>query len=274
MGAVVATPQPGQIVNGYTFAGGDPSDPTAWQPLTGDAFLKTLPSAQASQVHALAVGNMQFPSSFALTKPYWIKMLSNVSQYDPTFDTVNYNTRSSTRKDFTSGKSAQTINALNTALGHLDAVDKAGDALNNGELTPLNWAKNSLTPLVGYPEPNNFNTDAGLVAEELTKVYRGTGAEADVTRHLQDLSVNASPEQRRGALSQIASLLKSKLDALGQQYNQGMGTTKDPMTLLGSHSAPVFQRLLSYGPQGTPPQQQQPAANPAIDALLKKYGAQ
>lgn len=268
-------PQPGQVVNGYSFQGGDPSSQASWKPLEGDDYLKTLPPQIGSQVHALAVGRMQFPSAFALKTPYWQNMLSAVSRYDPTFDAVNYNARAKTRSDFTSGKSAQTLNSLNTALGHLDTVDKAGDALQNGEMTPLNWVKNSLSPLVGYNEPGNFNTDAGLVSEELTKVYRQTGgSEADIQRHLQDLSVNASPEQRRGALNQIATLLQSKIKAMGDQYNQGMGTTKDPPSLLNPHAASTFQRLLSYGPQGVPPQQQKPAANPAVDDLLKKYGAQ
>ena len=267
-------PQVGQVVNGYSYAGGDPNQPASWKPLEGDAFLKTLPPQIGAQVHALAVGKMPFPSAFALKTPYWQQMLSAVSRYDPTFDAVNYGARFGTRKDFTSGKSAQTLNALNTALGHLDTVDKAGDALKNTEITPLNWVKNNLSPLAGYNEPGNFNTDAGLVAEELTKVYRQTGgSEADIQRHLADLSVNASPEQRRGALNQIAQLLQSKIKALGDQYNQGMGTTKDPLTLLNPHSASTFQRLLQYGPEGKAPAQQS-SGDPSIDALLKKYGAQ
>ena len=88
--------------------------------LHGDDYLKLLPTTRAQQVKALDEGRMQFPSGFALKSPYWQQMISAVIQYDPDFDAVNYNSRASTRKDFTSGKSADSITALNTAMSHLN----------------------------------------------------------------------------------------------------------------------------------------------------------
>ena len=105
-------------------AGSEPSNgglqPPPGQTLSGEDYLKTLPKPQADQVKALAEGRMQIPGGFALKTPYWQQMMTHVSQYDPNFDTVNYNARAATRKDFTSGKSAQNITSFNTAIGHLD----------------------------------------------------------------------------------------------------------------------------------------------------------
>jgi hypothetical protein len=226
--------------------------PAVGQDIHGDDYLKTLPSTMSAQVKAYAEGRQPLPTGFALKSPYFQNMLRMVTQYDPTFDAVNYNARAGTRRDFTSGKSAVTINAMNTALGHLDQLDNAATALNNGDFPKVNAIGNWFSTETGKPAPKNFNAIAGLVAEELTRVYRGVGgAEADIKRHMDDISVNSSPEQIRGALYNISELLKSKLDAMGEQYNQGMGTTEDPLRLLNGPAQSSFNRLLSYGAEGT-----------------------
>jgi hypothetical protein len=218
----------------------------------GDDYLKTLPSTMSAQVKAYAEGRQPLPTGFALKSPYFQNMLRMVTQYDPTFDAVNYGARAKTRADFTSGKSAVTINSMNTALGHLNQLDNAATALNNGDIPEMNAVGNWFATETGKPAPKNFNAIAGLVAEELTRVYRGVGgAEADIKRHMADVSQKSSPEQIRGALYSISELLKSKLDAMGEQYNQGMGTTEDPLRLLNGPAQASFNRLLSYGAEGT-----------------------
>jgi hypothetical protein len=57
--------------------------------------------------------------------------LSRRRAQDPTFDGVNFQARAKTRSDFTSGKSAQNITALNTVVGHLDHLDRTIDGLGN-----------------------------------------------------------------------------------------------------------------------------------------------
>jgi hypothetical protein len=247
----------GQYAQGLTAQFGTTSlDTTAQGPgpggdVHGEDYLKTLDPTMASLIKSYADGRQAFPSGFALKSPYFQNLIKMVSQYDPQFDAVNYQARASTRRDFTSGKSAQTINSLNTALGHLNMLDQAGDALSNSDIPAWNYVKNSLASATGQPAPGNFKAAAGLVAEELTRVYRQAGgSEADISRHMADLSASASPEQRRGALYEIAELLKSKLDAMGDQYNQGMGTAQDPLKLLNPHAQTAFQHLLDYGPEG------------------------
>lgn len=230
----------------------------------GQDYLASLPPSMSALVRSYAEGRQAFPSGFALKSPYFQNMLRMVAQYDPNFDAVNFNARAGTRRDFTSGKSAQTINALNTGLGHLAMLDQAGDALQNGDIPAWNYVRNNIASATGQPAPGNFNAAAGLVAEELTRIYRGSGgAEADIKRHLDDLSVNASPAQRRGALYAIGELLKSKLDAMGEQYNQGMGTTQDPLRLLNAPAQQSFRRILAYGPSGTGTPPSAPASSAA-----------
>lgn len=234
--------------------------------LSGEAFLATLPQQQQAQVKALADGRMQFPGGFALKSPYWQQMITAVSQYDPNFDAVNYNARASTRKDFTSGKSAQNIKSLNTAIGHLGTLDSQIEGTASHSLTPVNYVQNMAAQLTGSSGPTQFTQTAGALASELTAVFRGTGgAEADVKRYLAELSPNASLEQKKAAVKNITELLASRTAAIGDQYNKGMGKTEDPLTLLDPRAASVLQHLSGGAPQAQ-------TAHPApVQALLDKY---
>jgi hypothetical protein len=206
--------------------------------------LSGLPPQQASQVKALAEGRMAFPTGMALKSPYWQQMLSNVSQYDPNFDAINYNARSQTRKAFANGKEGQQVNALNTGIGHLGELSDAIDNLHNGSIPLLNSVGNSYNTATGKSNVTNFNRVVNSVAPELVKIYRGSGgAEADIKATMGDFSPNASPEQLKGALSETAKLLQSKLDALNDQYSKGMGTAANAGEFLSPKAQATLQKV-------------------------------
>jgi hypothetical protein len=68
-------------------------------------------------------------------------MLAHVSNYDPGFDEVNYTSRSATRRDFTSGKAANNIRALNTAIGHFGHLEEQIGGTASHGFTPLNASR-------------------------------------------------------------------------------------------------------------------------------------
>lgn len=211
---------------------------------TGDDYLKTLPNAQALQVKALAEGRMAFPSGFALRSPYWQTMLQAVGQYDPSFDAVNYNARSKTRNDFTSGKAAGDIKALNTAIGHIGQLDQAINNLGNNRFPLNNAIANWIGNQTGDPRVKQFETDRNAVVAETVRVFRGgVGSAADIKEWTEKLNAADSPEQLHGVVSELAGLLDSRLQAVGDQYNKGMGTTSDPLTLLSPHAAETYRRI-------------------------------
>jgi len=99
-----------------TTSQGIPGDMTK----AGKDYLDSIPDKSiATQAQALLDGRLAFPTGTALKSPYWQQMLSVVAQADPNFDAVNYNSRAATRKAFTSGKEASTVNALNTVAEHI-----------------------------------------------------------------------------------------------------------------------------------------------------------
>jgi hypothetical protein len=211
--------------NGGPAAG--PAPPAGQgQGLTGDAFLKTLPPSVANEVKAYAEGRRPFPAGFALKAPYFQSLIQMVGQYDPTFDAVNYNARSKTRNDFTSGKSSQTINALNTVTQHLNRLSDSADALSNSWSPVYNTVANFVSKQSGNKQVTQFETDKKAVVDELTRAWRQAGgSEGDIKSWSSVLDAANSPTQLHGAIAEMGHLLEGKLSALQSQYQQGMGTT-------------------------------------------------
>lgn len=233
------------------------TDATVGNP-TGQAVLDKLPTPIAAQVKALAEGRMAFPSGFALKSPYWQSMITLVSQYDPSFDAINYNARSKTRNDFTSGKSAQQVNALNTVIGHLDDLNSKVDDLGTfhsgtfGPLTGLaNEAKTAYQRGTGSAKLRAFETNKKAVADEVTRVWRQAGgSEKDIEAAQSNLSAASSPEELHSAVTEFAHLLGSKLDAFQNQYEQGMGTAG--VQMLAPESRARLERLRGAAAAPTP----------------------
>lgn len=272
---MLVNPRTGQTTPIQGVGGGQPAVDNSG--LSGDAFLQTLDPGMAREVKSIAQGNIPINGrSLSKLQP----LLQAVTQYDPTFNASDYNSRAKTRADFTSGKSAQNITSLNTALGHINSLLDNADALNNTSVPWFNSAVNSVESGLGDTRVKNFNTTRDAVADELTRVFRGTGgAVSDVNSWKEKLDSAGSPEQFKGVAKQMADLLTSRMDALGQQYNQGMGTTKDGIDLLSPKAQKAYQRISGepapMGNAGGPPAAavQYLKMNPqAAGAFEAKYG--
>ncbi len=219
-----------------------------------EPFLQTLPATQAGLVKALTDGRMQFPSGFALKSPYWQGLLQAVAKYDPSFDAINYNARAKTRADFTSGKAAQQVNAINTVIGHLHGLSDAAEALNNSDLPSYNSVTNYLSKAIGRPTVTNFDTIKKAVADEVTRVWRQAGGSVqDIEAAQKNLDASGSPAQLRGAIATYADLLQSKLGSLNEQYRQGMGTDKiDMVTPAAQQALAVLEQRAGRAPVAAP----------------------
>ena len=219
--------------------------------LNGDAFLATLPKQDADQIKALAEGRMAFPSGFAMSKPYWQNMVRAVGQYDPNFDAVNFQSRAKTRNDFTAGKSAQNIASFNTAIGHLGTLDESIDGLNNSNAMGGSTIRKLTNPLTATLDPTGFGVAQqkfdlakDAVSKELVRAFRGSGGSLTEVQGFEDLLKSTkSPAELHAAVKQGVELLNSRVQAVGEQYQKGMGTTSDPLKLLSPHAQDILKRL-------------------------------
>lgn len=260
------------MYNAFGGASGMAGGATPGANLTGDAYLATLPPQTANYIKGVAEGRMPMPSGMMLKTPFGQGMLMAMSKYDPNFDAINYSARSKTRNDFTSGKSAQSINALNTVIGHMQSLSDAADSLNNGPFQPLNNAQNVALNVMGDPRVKNFDTTKKAVVDELTRVYRGAGgSEGDIKTWSEQINSANSPAQLHSVISTIGDLLESKVNALGEQYNQGMGTTGNPIQLVTPHAQQALT-VLRQRAGGAVPEAAAPAngTDPRLIQELKR----
>lgn len=205
--------------------------------------------ADPNIVQAVIDGRYPPPTGYAATKPAWQAVLQAAAAQDPTFNAGDYHTRYMTRRDFTSGKSAQNITALNTAMNHIGDLDKQVDGLDNTSFTALNRIGNAYADATGDPRIKDFNTNKTAVADELTRVFRQSGGTAaDVQGFQNDLDAAGSPAQLHTVIKRMTTLLGSRLDALANQYQQGTGKATDPLQFLNPKAQATYTRLTGVAP--------------------------
>jgi len=231
-----------------------PAAPTGHIDLTqhGEDLLKQLPPNIAAQVKALAEGRMAFPTGAAFRSPVTQQILSLVGAYDPTFDAVNYQARNKTRSSLAAGQIGQNLTKINTAIGHLDSFDKAAEALNNSDYPLFNKLYNAIVPEVGGTETagkiRTFQQAKEAVANELMAVFRGTGASStDTAKWAETLNSADSPAALKAAVRGAVDLLDSRIGAVKQQYQTGMGTTEDPLQMVYPKAQATLDRLRGGG---------------------------
>jgi hypothetical protein len=220
------------------------------QGLSGDAFLKTLPTGLGLQVKSYAEGRQAFPTGFALKAPYFQQMLQAVGQYDPSFDAINYNARNKLYSDLTStnGKGGKAIGALNTAAQHLGRLSDAVEAEGNTNYPMLNAVENPTRTAFGSTKVTDFNAVQPQAMKEIESLWRSQGgSQKDIDELKASLGPNMGLQQQRSALAVFADLMGGKLDSLQGQRDSGLGpVASQRVPILYNKSRPamlnVYQR--------------------------------
>lgn len=200
---------------------------------TGRAVNEDVLKGQSPAVSNLVRGLVQYkiplPAGFALKSPYWQRVMGLAGQYDPTFDATQYNVRMGVRKDFTSGPTSKNIVSLNTVIGHLDTLKKASEKLNPTWSTSYNTLKNYVRDQTDQPEVKNFRIARDAVATEMMRVFRGAGvgSEREIEAWKKNLDEASGPTQLKEGIEHAVSLMESRMDALADQYERGMGHPLD-----------------------------------------------
>lgn len=279
----------GTTVQGRTWLGGAPNDPNNWLDIdslvgtgkTGQDFLDMLQSTHPSMVtsiKALSEGRQAMPANRVMTDPYWSNVFKLAQAYDPSLDAVDYPKRQATAKDFApGGTSGQNLRNLNQAIGHLNGlVNDYGDVSGQQGLMGLgrlwNAGANTFADVNGDPGITDYEAHQRALAGELASVFKGKGAsaEAEVKGWMDQLNPNLSTAQKQANARALVDMLNSRIDELGQQYNQGMGTTKQGIDLLNPVAKEAFLRLKNIGQPAAATSAPAPVDD-ATSALLKKY---
>ena len=123
----------------------------------------------------------------------------------------------------TSGAGGKQLTAFNTAIQHLDLLDKLGQDLNNTNIQIFNRAKQAWAEQTGNPAPANFAAAKNAMAGEVASALKASGATDQEIREVGTTFNRAqSPAQLSGAIGTYKSLLYSKAQNLRKQYESGM----------------------------------------------------
>jgi hypothetical protein len=216
--------------------------------LTGDQFLNTLPPHVQPLIKKYANGELSLTPQMTRT-PAGASLLQAVTQYDPSFDATNFQKRQQTANAFAKGPQGNAVRGANQALYHMGRLYENIENLDNfgGLATPLNAPVNFVEQTFGDPRQGQFKQTVHAVGSELRRVFAGAGGGS--LQELKDwensFPVNASKDQQKAYLMNGVELLHGGLDALNQQYQQGMGLNKNVNDLLAPSSRNVYEKLQS-----------------------------
>lgn len=215
-------------------------------------FLAALPPQVATQVQGLANYSIN-PASFPTRPTASSGQMSRATavalakQYDPSYDENQYATRASTMKQFQSGAYSQNINALNTAIGHLNELVDNSAKLKNVGFTPYNAVANATASMFGNGNIVGAETNINAAIGELATAFKKSGATDSEIKALGTVDANSSPAQIKAFISTASSLLGSRVDALNQTYQSSMGTAPKGGTFLSPSSQSALLKLKNDG---------------------------
>lgn len=201
--------------------------------LTGDAFVATLPPHLQDTVRE--IGNYQLD----------IKDLPRGKERQPIIDAAahaygpsgwsesKYNERNHYLQEYgtsTRGDGA-TRYRINNAIGHLDMLDKASQALSQHDLPTLNAIAADIGAKTGGSAKLVADSIASKAAGELAGAIKGGSGQATdpgIESALKSLNLpNMSPKQRHDVLAAQFGLLNTPVESITDKFTDAMGQTPD-----------------------------------------------
>lgn len=176
------------------------------------------------------------------------KLMSAVAKYDPTYNQNDFGARAKSIKDFSTGTQGNIIRSFDVAIDHLDTLQKAAEAMQNGDTRIINQIRNKWRQETGSDLPTNFQALVPLVSGEIAKAVIGSNNALSDREELRLNLKNAnSPSQISGVITGYKGLMSGQLKGLKQQYEATTGK-KDFDSKLREHTL----KELSGGAKSSP----------------------
>jgi hypothetical protein len=218
-----------------------------------DAALEGVDPGVVATIKKIVNYEIQLPAGFALKSPYWQNIIGRASVYDPTFDALQYPVRFGVRKSFTAGKDKDNIVALNTAVGHINSLVKAKDELANSNWVTGNAAVNLLAKHFPVTEGlvarqgtvTGVKTKFNAVKGEMANIFKRSGATDQEIKSWNETvgdPTTATPTSWNAFISGALELMGSRIEALRNVYERGIGSPKD-FAFLSPKSRTILKSL-------------------------------
>ena len=156
-------------------------------------------------------------------QPTWQWAGEAVGAHAQTAQATPFKTALAMTRYMTSGKGGSTLTAYRTAYDHLDLLQNAADALENGDVQALNRMGNSFKEQMGKSAPTNFDAVKTMLSGEIANVAKSTGAtDQEIAAAREELNRAQSPEQIKGIIQTNQDLMDQKASEMMQQYQSGI----------------------------------------------------
>lgn len=203
----------------------------------------------------VATGKAPLPTGRALTSPSGSKLVQAVVGQNKDFDAATYPTAQAAEKAFTSGQESRKVRSLNTAIAHMDTLDKLATDLSNTDVNVFNRAANFLAKETGKPAPTNFQSARDIVGQEVVSaVVAAGGSMAERQAAQEQFNAANSPAQLAGVTKTYRDLLGGQLDSLSNQYKTGTGKNDFDKRFMMARTLTALGRDKAVAPaQESPP---------------------
>jgi hypothetical protein len=122
------------------------------------------------------------------------------------------------------GTAGGTLLSAGTAANHLNMLEQAGEALNNGDIQSINRLANTLGVAVGKSPAVTFQAIAEQVNSEVAKVVAGGQPnEAELKQNRDNLNNSQSPEQIRNVIRSYVGLMNGRIGEIDDRSMQYFG---------------------------------------------------
>jgi hypothetical protein len=176
-------------------------------------------------------------------------LLDQVKALNPQFQAQYYPAFQKTEESATTGKLADSSRALNTMMGHLGTLDRAADALNNGDIQILNKIANAWGLATGKTAKTTYDTIVHRLGPEVTKAYvAGGGTSGERGTNEEDFSSNLGAQQIKQNIGISAYLADSLQKANQEQYNRGT-YGRGKQVLMSDEARQIRQGLIQRVPE-------------------------
>jgi hypothetical protein len=200
-------------------------DPDTVDPKTGrrEGYLQSLDPGVRDYIKKVADYEID-PRTTSVKGGMREKLMSAVAKYDPAYNQNEFGTRAKAMKDFSTGTQGNIIRSFDVAIDHLDTLQKAATAMQNGDTRLINSIRNKWREETGSDLPTNFQSLVPLVSGEIAKAVIGSNNALSDREELRNLLKAAnSPGQISGTIQSYKALMSGQLKGLKKQYEQTTG---------------------------------------------------
>lgn len=243
----------GEKAASETLTGQQQSELTSEAPVNGvrQNYLASLPDSERSLVQAIGEGRKTDISGYAVGRsPQARKIAAEVTTAYPGYDFSRAEAYKKTREAFTTGQESKAINALNTAMEHMQQMYDNASWITT---TPL---ISSYQRATGNQRAIDLKDAQTALVDELGKAYKAGALTIEDKKSWEGRINSWSPKEVTGNAKSFVKLLRGKLDGYDNQWRSGAPPgAVSPIQILSPGAQAAWQHIMADGtaPPTRPP---------------------